>query len=177
MNFKQLKFKGVYLITNIKIHDNRGYFSRIYCESEFKKKKLNTKWVQFNKSFNKKKYTFRGLHFQKKPYEEIKIIKCAKGEIIDLILDIRKNSKTYLKLLKINLSSRNDSMLYLPKGIAHGFITTKTNTEVFYMHSVRYNKSHSDGYNIFDKKIRCKIKDKIKVISKKDKNLRSIYAL
>jgi dTDP-4-dehydrorhamnose 3,5-epimerase len=177
MKFKELKFKGVYLISNIKINDNRGYFSRIYCESEFKKKKLNTKWVQFNKSFNKKRYTFRGLHFQKKPYEEIKIIKCIKGEIIDLILDIRKNSKTYLKLLKINLSSKNNLMLYLPKGIAHGFITTKTNTEVSYMHSTKYNKDYSDGFNIFDKKIKFKMKDKIKVISKKDKKLKYINAL
>jgi len=177
MKFKELKFKGVYLISNIKVNDNRGYFSRIYCESEFKKKKLNTKWVQFNKSFNKKKYTFRGLHFQKKPYEEIKIIKCIKGEIIDLILDIRRNSKTYLKLLEINLSSKNDLMLYLPKGIAHGFITTKANTEVSYMHSVRYKKDYGDGLNIFDKKIRFKMKDKIKVISKKDKKLKNINAL
>ncbi len=177
MKFKELKFKGVYLISNIKINDNRGYFSRIYCESEFKKKKLNTKWVQFNKSFNKKRYTFRGLHFQKKPFEEIKIIKCIKGEIIDLILDIRKNSKTYLKLLKINLSSKNNLMLYLPKGIAHGFITTKTNTEVSYMHSTKYNKDYSDGFNIFDKKIKFKMKNKIKVISKKDKKLKYINAL
>ncbi len=177
MKFKELKFKGVYLISNIKINDNRGYFSRTYCESEFKKKKLNTKWVQFNKSFNKKRYTFRGLHFQKKPYEEIKIIKCIKGEIIDLILDIRKNSKTYLKLLKINLSSKKNLMLYLPKGIAHGFITTKTNTEVSYMHSTKYNKDYSDGFNIFDKKIRFKMKDKIKIISKKDKKLKYINAL
>ena len=177
MKFKKLKFKGVYLISNIKINDNRGYFSRVYCEKEFKKKNLNTKWVQFNKSFNKKKYTFRGLHFQKKPYEEIKIVKCTKGEIIDLILDIRKNSKTYLKLLEINLSSKNDLMLYLPKGIAHGFITTKNNTEVSYMHSTEYYKNYSDGLNIFDKKIKYKMKEKIKVISKKDKKLKNINAL
>ena len=177
MKFKKLKFKDVYLISNIKINDKRGYFSRVYCEKEFKKKKLNTKWVQFNKSFNKKKYTFRGLHFQKKPYEEIKIVKCTKGEIIDLILDIRKNSKTYLKLLKIKLSSKNDLMLYLPKGIAHGFITTKNNTEVSYMHSTEYNKNYSDGLSIFDKKIKYKMKEKIKVISKKDKKLKNINAL
>ena len=103
MKFKPLGINGVYLILNDKIRDKRGYFTRIYSEDLFKKNKLNTKWVQFNKSFNREKHTFRGLHFQKRPYEEIKIVQCLKGEIIDFILDIRKKSKTYLKLIKIKL--------------------------------------------------------------------------
>tara|TARA_B100000795_G_C22802619_1_gene442763 strand:+ start:3715 stop:4248 length:534 start_codon:yes stop_codon:yes gene_type:complete len=177
MKFKPLGINGVYLILNDKIRDKRGYFTRIYSEDLFKKNKLNTKWVQFNKSFNREKYTFRGLHFQKKPYEEIKIVQCIKGEIIDFILDIRKKSKTYLKLIKIKLSSKKNELLYIPKGIGHGFITTKKNTEVFYLHSTNFSKKHSAGINIFDKRIKLKLKDKIKIISKKDKNLHGIDSL
>ena len=177
MKFKELDLKGVFKIYSSNHNDKRGYFSRIYCKDSFKKKGLNYNWPQLNKSFNKKKYTFRGLHYQKKPYEEVKIVKCIRGEIIDLALDIRKKSKTYLKLIEIKLSSNENSLLYLPKGIAHGFLTTKNNTEIFYMHSKNYSKQSSVGINIFDKKIKTKIKKKIKIISTKDKNLENLDEL
>lgn len=167
MIFKKLKIQGVYLIINKNIKDKRGYFSRIYCEKTFKKKKLNTKWVQFNKSYNKKKYTFRGLHYQKKPYEEVKLIKCIKGSIIDILLDIRKKSKTYGKFCYIKLSEKKNSMVYLPKGVAHGFLTLENNTEIFYLHSEFFTSNYSVCAD--SKKINYKIKKKIRVISKIDR--------
>jgi dTDP-4-dehydrorhamnose 3,5-epimerase len=168
MNFKELKIKGAFLIYNKKKIDKRGNFSRLYCENIFKKKKLNTHWVQFNNSYNKKKYTFRGFHFQKYPSEEIKIVICFKGKIIDILLDLRKKSKTYLNLCYIQLSDNINNMVYIPKGVAHGFLTLKNNTKIFYMHSKPYCKKNYCTISILDKDINCKIKKKIKIISKRD---------
>ena len=106
MIIKKTPIQNAYVIKPKKYNDNRGYFEKQFCNSLYKKKKLNIIWKQINKSFNKQKYTFRGMHFQKKPFTEIKVVQCIKGKILDVIFDLRKNSQSFLKSYSIQLSEK-----------------------------------------------------------------------
>lgn len=138
MIFTETKITGAFVIDLEKISDERGFFSRVYCESEFKKIGLNTKYVQSNLSYNQKKNTLRGMHRQINSDAEIKLVRCIKGSIFDVILDLRSDSDTYLGWFAIELSQNNYKTLYIPEGVAHGFLTLEDNTEVFYQHSQFY---------------------------------------
>ena len=118
MKFIETKFKGSFLLEPEKRVDERGFFARIFCEKEFKEYQLNTTWVQNNTSFNIKKATIRGLHYQDYPHPEIKLVRCTKGSIFDVIVDIRKNSSTYLQYFSVELSQYNNISLYIPEGFA-----------------------------------------------------------
>ena len=172
MIFKKTKISNTFIIKFLKKKDKRGFFEKQFCQKKFKKKNLNVDWKQINKSHNKKKYTFRGMHYQLKPYEEVKLVKCIKGQLIDIVFDLRKNSKTYLKSQTFQLSEKKNQFLYIPKGVAHGYLTLTDNTEVLYYHSNNYMKKFSSGINIMDNRIIFKFKKKIKTISKKDKKLK-----
>jgi len=125
------KIKGVLIIQNKLFKDNRGYFTESYNLKKFKKLNIKTS-LQDNVSFNKKKYTFRGLHYQIKPYAQSKLIRADQGKILDFILDLRPRSKTYLKMITIKLSEKDQKQIYIPKGIAHGYLTLKPNTKIHY---------------------------------------------
>ena len=112
------------------------------------------------------------MHYQLKPYEEVKLVKCIKGQLIDIVFDLRKNSKTYLKSQTFQLSEKKNQFLYIPKGVAHGYLTLTDNTEVLYYHSNNYMKKFSSGINIMDNNIKFKFKKNIKIISKRDKKLK-----
>lgn len=159
---KNTKIKGCYIISYKKKIDNRGHFLRLF---DFKKIKIK----QISLSFNKSKYTFRGFHFQKGKYSENKYIYCSQGELIDFVIDIRKNSKTYLNIMKINLKENDSKLIFIPKGCLHGFYTLKNKTSLIYFIDQKYKKSHSSGYNYKSKKFNMKIFPKI--ISKRDKLL------
>ena len=168
MKFKETKIKGVYLIHLDKKKDNRGFFARYFCIKEFSKKKLNTKWVQINNSVNKKVGTLRGLHYQKKPNEEIKLVRCIKGSIWDVSVDLRKNSQTFGKWYGTKLSETNRKMVYIPKGFAHGFISLENDTEILYLTS-NYYKSTSEKTLLWnDPYVDIKWPIKPTLISKKD---------
>ena len=159
---KKTKIHGCEIISYKKNIDIRGYFLRL-----FDYKKINIKQISI--SHNKKKHTFRGFHYQTGKFSENKFIFCVRGGLIDYVIDIRKNSNTYLKVLKIKLTDTDNKILFIPKGCLHGFITLKNNTDILYLIDKKHNKKSSKGFNYNSKNFLLKIKPKI--ISKKDKQL------
>jgi dTDP-4-dehydrorhamnose 3,5-epimerase len=138
MIIKETNLKGNYLIDLDKHDDDRGFFARLFCEKYFFKKGLNTKWLQINNSMSKEIGTLRGLHFQKSPSAEIKLVRCISGMIWDVVVDLRKESNTYGIWFGTKLSSENRKMMYVPKGFAHGFISMEKYSEVIYLVSEFY---------------------------------------
>lgn len=145
MFFKETTLKGAYVITPEFREDHRGFFCRTYCEEAFKERGLHFKIVQTNLSYNKKKGTLRGLHYQESPHEEAKVVECRRGAILDVMLDLRPESPSYKEWCAIELSDENRKMLFLPEGFAHGFQTLKDNTEVAYLMSEFYRPAASKG--------------------------------
>ena len=145
MIFKELEINGAWLIKPEKISDSRGFFARTWCQREFAARGLNTTFVQCNISFNKRKATLRGLHYQSAPHQEVKLVRCTRGAAYDVILDLRKDSATFRKWIATELSPENRHMLYIPAGVAHGFQTLKANTEMFYQMSEFYQPEFACG--------------------------------
>src|SRR5436190_9811333 len=129
MLFTQTKLLGAYVIELQKIEDTRGFFARAWCQKEFEGHGLTATVVQCNMSFNPKKGTLRGMHYQQSPYEETKLIRCTKGAIYDVIIDLRPASETYMQWLCVELTADNRRMLFVPEGFAHGFQTLVDNAE------------------------------------------------
>ncbi|MFX4242245.1 dTDP-4-dehydrorhamnose 3,5-epimerase family protein [Aliarcobacter butzleri] len=169
LNITSTSFENLFIIEPNIFKDERGSFSRIFCENELKDIfKFNIK--QINHSITREKGTFRGLHFQYEPNSEIKMVKCIKGAIIDIVVDIRENSPTFLQHFSVELTEQNQKMLYIPKGFAHGFQTLKNNTELLYFHSSIYTPSNEGSLNILDKKLNIVLPLDIINLSNKDKN-------
>jgi len=145
MIFTETKLKGAYLI-DIEPHgDERGFFARAYCQQEFMAHGLNSNWAQFNISLNKKRGTLRGMHYQSEPYGEIKLVRCTLGKVFDVIVDLRTESQTFTQWFGIELTAENHTILYVPKGFAHGYQTLEDNTEVFYQVSEFYHPECACG--------------------------------
>jgi len=138
MKFTETKLKGAYIIELEKLEDERGFFARSWCTNEMNEFGLNTNIYQANISFNKLRGTLRGMHYQKAPYQEAKYVRCSKGRIYDVIIDLRRDSPTFKQWFGVELSSENYKMLYVPEDFAHGFITLEENTEVTYLMSEFY---------------------------------------
>ncbi|MDZ4710677.1 MAG: dTDP-4-dehydrorhamnose 3,5-epimerase [Saprospiraceae bacterium] len=145
MIFTQLPLDGAYLIEPEIFQDDRGSFYRYYCENEFKQIGHSGHWVQLNHSKTRNQGTIRGMHFQLPPYAEIKMVKCIAGRILDVIIDIRNSSPTFLQWTGIELSATNNRMLYIPQGFAHGFQTLTDDCELIYHHSAFYVKGSESG--------------------------------
>tara|TARA_X000000950_G_scaffold189829_1_gene229442 strand:+ start:5802 stop:6299 length:498 start_codon:yes stop_codon:yes gene_type:complete len=158
---------------NIK-KDQRGFFLKLFSTEEFSEQFKNFRVNQINLSSNKKKGTIRGLHLQKSPHSEKKIIFCLKGKIFDVVVDMRKNSKDYLKVKTFILDEKENQLLVIPKGYAHGFQTLKNNTQILYFHSGFYKKNYESDINPFDPKIKIKWPLKVSKISQKDKKIKFI---
>jgi dTDP-4-dehydrorhamnose 3,5-epimerase len=139
MNFIETELSGAYLINLEKREDERGFFARYYCNKEFLNRNLEVNWSQVNNSLSVEKGTLRGLHFQQEPFSEVKLIRCIRGSIWDVIVDIRIGSPTYGKWFSAELTAENRTMMYVPKGFAHGFISLADNSEILYMVSEAYN--------------------------------------
>ena len=171
MIFKKTKIKDCYQIDLKKIQDERGFFSRLFCLKEFKDNKINIKkFVQSNNSLSKKRGTFRGFHFQKKPYQEDKLVRCVKGEVFNICLDLRKSSNTYLKWVGIKLNEKNRFMMLVPKGCANAHLTLKNNSEIIYFSYEYYAPKYESGVKYKDKLIKLRLPLKVKEISDKDLN-------
>ena len=168
MIFKKNKIKGSFIIEPEKIKDTRGFFAPTWDSDEFKKNGLNSKLFECNISFNKKKGTLRGLHYQITPYEGSKLVRCIKGKIFDVIVDLRPKSGTYLKWIGDKLSSNNYKMNYVPEGCAHGFQTLEDSTEVFYQMSQIYMSLYARGIRWDDPTFNISWPLKPTFISKKD---------
>jgi dTDP-4-dehydrorhamnose 3,5-epimerase len=132
MIFTETKLKGAFIIDIDPHEDERGFFARSWCEDEFKQHGLNPHLAQCNISFNKKRGTLRGMHYQVAPFAEAKVVRCTMGAIYDVIIDLRPNSPTNKKWLSVELTAENHRALYVPENFAHGFQTLSDNTEVFY---------------------------------------------
>jgi dTDP-4-dehydrorhamnose 3,5-epimerase len=171
MIFEELEFEGIFKINLEKIEDNRGFFSRSWDKKEFEVHGLNSQLVQCNISFNKIKGTVRGLHFQKKPHEEAKLVRCVKGKVYEVFVDLRKNSKTFLKWGGIELDSKELTCLYVPEGFALGFQTLENDTELSYQMSEWYKPEFSEGIVWNDKELGIKWPITMSIISDKDSSL------
>ncbi|ADO58841.1 dTDP-4-dehydrorhamnose 3,5-epimerase [Paenibacillus polymyxa] len=171
MIFTETVLSGVYLIGLELLTDVRGHFARAWCQDEFKSHGLECSFVQCNISYNEKKGTLRGLHYQAPPYEEVKIVRCTKGSIYDVIVDLRPDSPTYKQWLSIELSDKNYKMLYIPKGFAHGYQTLSDNTEVFYQVSQMYKAEYARGVKWDDPEFNIEWPEEEKrIMSEKDQN-------
>jgi dTDP-4-dehydrorhamnose 3,5-epimerase len=145
MMFTETNLQGSFIIDLEKINDERGYFTRVWDKKEFEDKGLDVNLSQCSISYNKKQGTLRGMHYQICPYEEVKIVQCIQGSIFDVIIDLRKNSKTCYKWFGIELSENSYKCLYIPKGFAHGFETLEDNTKILYQMSGEYNPKYAKG--------------------------------
>jgi len=168
MIFNKTKFDSAYTIDLSPIEDERGFFARYFCENEFKDNNLNTEWKQINNSFSKDKFTLRGLHYQLAPSTEVKLVRCIKGSIWDVIVDLRENSRTYREWFGTELSESNRRMMYVPKGFAHGFLSLSVNSEIIYLVSDFYSKENERSLLWSDEAIGIKWPVKPQVISDKD---------
>jgi len=168
MKILKNKIKGSFTIIPNIVKDNRGFFVRLMCSKVLKKYIKQFKIVQSNSSFSIKKGTIRGLHYQVKPFEEAKLIHCIAGSIYDVIIDLRKKSPTYLKWESFVLSKKNKRLLFIPRGCAHGFLTTADNTAVIYYVNNFYNPKYEKVIKYNDKKFNIKWPISIKRASKKD---------
>jgi dTDP-4-dehydrorhamnose 3,5-epimerase len=170
MIFNETPLKGVYIIEIEPHFDNRGYFERLICRKELLAIGLSKEIVQVNHSFSKKRGTLRGLHFQVPPFCETRIIKCIRGSVFDVAVDLRKEAPTFLKWFGLELTEENNRMLFIPEGFAHGFQTLKSNTELLYFHTGYYNPSAEAAVNYSDPVIKIKFPLKVTEISVRDQS-------
>lgn len=146
MNFEKIEIADVLIVKKKPFIDQRGSFSRTFCEMEFNQNGFNGIMVQTNLSISKEKYTLRGMHMQIGEHAEDKLIQCIKGSIYDVIVDLREESATYGKYFAIELNESNDTMLFVPKGFAHGFLTLEDDTRVLYQVSNFYTPLAEKGF-------------------------------
>tara|TARA_Y100000389_G_C17416476_1_gene494027 strand:- start:940 stop:1500 length:561 start_codon:yes stop_codon:yes gene_type:complete len=171
LDIKDLSLEGAKIIERKMHEDERGYLTRIFCLDELKSTQVFDKIKQINITFTKSKGTIRGLHYQSYPYAETKIVSCIKGEIFDVIVDLRKESTTFLKVHTVILSKKNQKSLLIPKGFAHGFQSLEDNCELLYFHSENYNPEYENGILYNDKKLNIKWPLSKSIISKRDHKL------
>jgi dTDP-4-dehydrorhamnose 3,5-epimerase len=145
MKFKPTTFPDVWLIEFEPVVDSRGFFARTFCVDEFAAKGLETHYAQHSVSFSACRGTVRGMHYQREPHSEVKLVRCASGNVWDVIIDIRPGSLTYRRWQSFELSSANRYQLYIPKGFAHGFQTLRDDVEVNYLISDPFSPESSSG--------------------------------
>ena len=170
MTFKETAISGVFEIGIQAIRDERGFFARAWCRSEFEQHGLESTLVQCNISFNVRKGTLRGMHFQAAPFAETKLVRCTLGAIYDVVLDLRPQSTTFKSWVAVTLTAENRNMVYIPKGCAHGFLTMQDETEVFYQMSEVYNAESARGVRWNDPAFDIAWPDRVEVISDRDRN-------
>jgi dTDP-4-dehydrorhamnose 3,5-epimerase len=152
MKFTETTLKGLFLITPEKREDERGFFSRTFCEREFAEHGLINHFVQVNNSLSRKKGTLRGLHYQLQPSSEAKLVRCIKGAIHDMVLDLRQNSPTFGKWCGLTIDSEDRQMVYVPPGCAHAFLSLADDTEALYFTSAIYAPDKERGIRWNDPK-------------------------
>jgi dTDP-4-dehydrorhamnose 3,5-epimerase len=169
MEIKKRKLKGTFEINLNPIIDNRGFFMRTFDDSIFKEKELDRKWVQENHSRSEEKGIIRGLHFQLPPFTETKLVRCIRGAVLDVFVDLRKDSTTFGQWDSIELSEENKKMIFIPRGFAHGFCTLTDISEVLYKVDNFYSSTSESGLLWNDKDIAIKWPTNSPILSEKDK--------
>jgi len=170
MIFTETILKGAYIIDPQELKDERGFFARTWCRQEFEAHGLNPRVAQCNISFNDKKGTLRGMHYQAKPCEEAKLVRCTMGSMYDVIVDLRPASPSFTQHVGVVLTDENHKMFYVPEGCAHGFITLEDNTEVSYQISEFYAPDHARGCRWNDPAFGIEWPMEVRVISDRDRN-------
>jgi len=145
MNFTETKIPGAFLVEMKQIRDERGFFARGFCQDEFRQHGLNPSMVQLNVTTSYKKGTLRGLHFQEAPHAEAKFVRCTRGALYDVVVDLRPESPTHRQWFGAELSAGNPLMLYLPEGCAHGCVTLVDDTEMYYLTTAAYAPAVARG--------------------------------
>jgi dTDP-4-dehydrorhamnose 3,5-epimerase len=169
MTFQETKLPGVFEVRLEPCHDDRGFFARSWCQKEFERHGLNPRVVQCNVSFNSQKGTLRGMHYQKAPKAEAKLVRCTTGSIYDVVIDLRPQAPTFGRWVAVALTAEKRNMIYVPEGCAHGFLTLEDKTEVFYQMSEFYSPESACGVRWNDPAFQIVWPAKIEVISDRDR--------
>jgi dTDP-4-dehydrorhamnose 3,5-epimerase len=170
MIFIETELQGVYIV-DLEFHrDERGFFGRTWCQNEFKERGLNPNLVQCNISYNAKRGTLRGMHYQTDPYQEAKLVRCTSGKIYDAVIDLRPDSITFKRWLAFTLTENSYRAIYIPEGFAHGFQTLEDNTEVFYQMSEFFHPEAARGVRWNDPEFHVEWPIETTIISEKDQN-------
>jgi dTDP-4-dehydrorhamnose 3,5-epimerase len=171
MIFKETELHGAYIIDIEPIEDSRGFFARAWATDEFAEQGLNSSLVHVNLAYNHRSGTLRGMHYQVAPYEEAKFIRCTRGAIYDIIIDLRRDSPTYKKWTGVELTAENRRAFYVPEGFAHGYQTLVDDTETFYLVSQHYSPESERGVRWDDPTFAIEWpKSDSRVISDKDRS-------
>jgi dTDP-4-dehydrorhamnose 3,5-epimerase len=168
MTFVPTDLYGSYVITQNVFNDERGWFARMYCKDEFKKISHVNEWVQINHSYTKQQGTIRGMHYQIRPFSEIKLVCCIAGAVYDVIIDLRESSSTFLQYFGVELSAENKKMIYIPEGFAHGFQALTNNCELIYNHSQFYTPGSEGGIIYNEPKVNINWPLQVTNISERD---------
>lgn len=170
INFRETPLRGAYLIDIEKCADDRGFFARAFCKREFEGQGLVGNFVQVNDSFNSRRGTLRGLHYQLAPRAEVKLVRCIRGALFDVIVDLREDSPSFCESFGTELTAENRRMMYVPKGFAHGFVTLEDETEAIYFVDEFYSPELERGARWDDPKFGIKLPIDPMVISDKDRS-------
>ena len=171
MRFLETELKGAYVIELEKREDERGFFGRTFCVNEFEERGLNSEVLQCNLSFNARRGTLRGMHYQAEPFAEAKLVQCVRGSLYDVIIDLRRDSDTYCSWIGVELSAENGRMLYVPERFAHGFQSLEDNTAVYYQMFQFYAPQFARGVRWDDPAFGIKWPLENPIISDKDRQL------
>lgn len=170
MKFIPLKVEGAYLIEPEPRGDDRGWFARVFCAAEFEARGLESRWVQANQSLSRKIHTLRGLHYQKPPHAEVKLVRCLSGRLWDVVADLRPDSPSFGRWDAVELTPSVLQWVYVPKGCAHGFLTLEDNSEAFYLVSAAYAPEAEAGLRWDDPFLAIRWPAEPRVLSAKDQN-------
>ena len=170
MKFCETPVQGAFEINVERIGDSRGYFGRLWCANELREQGLNTEIKQSNIGFSPKAGTLRGLHYQSPPHDEVKIIRCTRGSVFAVVLDIRRDSPTFRKWHGIELNQDNASKLYAPEGCAIGYLTLEDDSEIYYSTSKFYAPEAATGVRFDDPYFAIEWPGKVKILSDNDKS-------
>jgi dTDP-4-dehydrorhamnose 3,5-epimerase len=168
--FTETPLPGAFVIEPEPLEDSRGLFARTWCRREFGARGLETRIAQCSTSLNKKKGTLRGMHYQAPPFVETKLVRCTRGAMYDVIIDLRQDSPTFMRHFGLVLTSDNRKMLYVPSGFAHGFQTLEDDTEVFYQISEFYSPEHGRGVRWDDPAFAIRWPDDDRIIVDRDRS-------
>jgi dTDP-4-dehydrorhamnose 3,5-epimerase len=170
MRFTPTSVEDVHLVDVDRITDERGFFARAWCTREFEQQGLNGRIAQANIGFSERRGTLRGMHFQLPPHAEAKLVRCTRGVVYDVAVDLRPDSTTYLRWFGVQLSADNARMLYVPPGCAHGYLTLTDGTELFYQTSEFYEPAAARGVRYDDPAFGIDWPTEVRVISEQDRN-------
>lgn len=171
MKFSPLILDGAFEIEIEPRSDTRGLFARIFCEQEFSRHGLNVHWTQMNISLSVQAGTLRGLHFQRAPYQEVKLVRALHGRVFDVVVDLRKSSPTFGQHTAVTLDANRRNAIYIPQGFAHGFQTMADNCELQYFHSVAYAPEAEGGIQALDPALKINWPLNVSVRSDRDEAL------